>query len=359
MISKIISSGKRRIRKLWEHLDFLLMKYLSINPWTSSLYYALFNRSFDREHQAMLTGMLKFKETQLNNKRFTSSILRRNIHRLEKGILSRPRRELFALGYISETFAFFKKELSLSPENRISSEKELSWAKDVLEEYFNITKSHPKIDPLRTDFQKLSLSSTNFKNGKLKRPYLRKLNAPIPVKYENLLELAWRRRSVRWFTEEKVPRELINKAMEIATLAPSACNRQPFVFKVFDEPQLVRSVSALPGGTKGFDHQFPVIIAIVGELRNYYGERDKHLIYIDASLAAMSFVFAAETLGLGTCCINWPDIEQDEVRAENLLKLEKDQRPVMFLAVGFPDPTGLVAYSQKKPISQICQYNNQ
>ena len=98
-------------------------------------------------------------------------------------------------------------------------------------------------------------------------------------------------------------------------------------------------------------------MVLVGEMRNYYGERDRHLIYIDASLAAMSFVLAAETLGLGTCCINWPDIEEYERAADQTLQLEEDQRIIMFLAIGFPDAEGMVAYSQKKPISQICKYN--
>jgi nitroreductase len=140
-------------------------------------------------------------------------------------------------------------------------------------------------------------------------------------------------------------------------MSPSACNRQPFEFRVFDDPELVEKVAKLPAGTKGFAHNFPVIIVLVGELRNYYGERDRHLIYIDASLAAMSFVYAAETLGLSTCCINWPDIEEYEQEADEVLGLEPDQRPVMFIAVGYPDSDGMVAYSQKKPNRQICRFN--
>ena len=40
-----------------------------------------------------------------------------------------------------------------------------------------------------------------------------------------------------------------------------------------------------------------------------------------------------------------------------VLGLEADQRPVMFMAVGYSDPDGMVAYSQKKPNRQICQFN--
>jgi hypothetical protein len=39
------------------------------------------------------------------------------------------------------------------------------------------------------------------------------------------------------------------------------------------------------------------------------------------------------------------------------LKLDADERPIMLIAVGYPDPEGMVAYSQKKPIDVLCKFN--
>lgn len=351
--SRVRAALERRMRRFWQRLEPRLMRLAARSGRLSSWYYALFDRSFDREHRAVLVGRLAWEESKQAAGK-TSSLLRRNIHRLEKGLLMRPRRPLFALDYIGETFTFYEAAVQSEGSSTITGE-ELHWAYDVLSEYFSVTASHPRIDPLRQRFQ--SLPVPPGVNGQPWRPYKRDLSKPPSVRYEDLLALAWRRRSVRWFLPDPVPREFIEKAIDVAKLSPSACNRQPFQFRVFDDPDLVPKVASLPGGTSGFSHQFPAIVVLVGELRNYYGERDRHLIYIDASLAAMSFVFACETLGLGTCCINWPDIEVDEKRADEVLQLEPDQRPIMFIAVGFPDPEGMVAYSQKKPNSQICRYN--
>ena len=57
----------------------------------------------------MLAGRLEHDRSQYGVSDKTSSVLRRGIHRLEKGILSRPRRDIFALGYIRETFAFYER----------------------------------------------------------------------------------------------------------------------------------------------------------------------------------------------------------------------------------------------------------
>jgi nitroreductase len=100
------------------------------------------------------------------------------------------------------------------------------------------------------------------------------------------------------------------------------------------------------------------VVAIVGNQGAYFDERDRHLIYIDGSLAAMAFQFGLETLGLSSCCINWPAIYSLENKMETLLHLEKYERIVMFLSVGYPDPEGLVPYSQKKVVDELRSFNN-
>ena len=318
------------------------------------LYYSIVNRSFDREMRAVLAGREEFENSSVAEGQ-TTSLLRRNIHRLEKGLIMRPRRSVFALDYIEETLNFFLNACSL-PADSQPCRDELKWAEDVLTEYFSVVGPEPLLDRLREKFAARA-GQSGKEGGESFKPYPRHENESSNVGYDALKELARQRRSVRWFQDKPVPRELIDKAMDIARQAPSACNRQPFFFNAFDDHEFVRQVAELPGGTKGFAHNFPVVIAVIGELRNYYGERDRHVIYIDAALAAMSFMLAAETLGLSTCCINWPDIEEDELRADQLLRLEPDQRPIFFLAVGFADKMGGIPFSQKKPLSEILKYN--
>jgi hypothetical protein len=82
-----------------------------------------------------------------------------------------------------------------------------------------------------------------LQDGTRLAPYQRDLEKPLPVKYDALLELLHRRRSVRWFLPEPVPRDFIDRAVEAASLSPSACNRQPYQFRIFDDPQLVEAVA--------------------------------------------------------------------------------------------------------------------
>jgi len=331
-----------------------LQSWAEISPRAARLFYAYLKHDFQREQFSFLQGAAKYKSCSLQGDSNTA-LLRRNTHRIEKGLLMRPRRDIFAVEYIEETVECFENAWGSSDVSPVEKTSELQWTRDVLKEYFNATSSHPTIDAARLRF--LTVPTNTTRRDQQLVPYRRDLSVVPSVTIDDLQALARRRRSVRWFLDKPVPREMIDRAMSVAAQSPSACNRQPFIFHILDQPDLVREVAQIPMGTAGYAENIPVFIVIVGQQRNYFDERDRHLIYIDSSLAAMAFIFALEVQGLSTCCINWPDIEDRERKMAEFLSLEADERPVMCLAVGYPDPDGLVAYSQKKPLDQIRSYN--
>ncbi|WGF87263.1 nitroreductase family protein [Marinivivus vitaminiproducens] len=325
----------------------------SRSPLLSSAYYGLLSRTFAREHFAVMQGRLSHRQNQITPGG-SSLQLRRNVHRLEKGLIMRPRRPVFAADYIVPTVAAYARLVEGLPRNP-EALPEVEWARDVLQTYFDAVGPHADIDRARARFGSIEVP---VEAGQ-RTPYRRDLERPTPVAYDAMLELAQRRRSVRWYLQQPVPRDLIDQAVAVAAQAPSACNRQPFTFRVYDDPALVRQVAEVPMGTRGFAQNFPAIVVIVGQLRAYFNERDRHVIYVDASLAAMSFMFALETLGLSSCSINWPDQEPQESRMRELLNLEADERVVMLVSLGYPDPTGEVPYSGKKSIDLLRSYNRQ
>ncbi len=316
----------------------LLMRAFAGHGWLASLYYCLFDRSFDREHLAVLRGQLAFKASNLHPAD-SSPLLRRNVHRLEKGLLMRPQRPVFAEDYIAETVEIFVKA-SVQPD---FSATELGWAHDVLQRYFSTVSHTALVSAAYQHFQTTQVSA-----GGTKVPFSHQQLAGTTVTYADFLQLCQRRHSVRWFDGRAPERSDIVRAITAAAQAPSACNRQPFSFRLFYGQQ-AHAIAELAMGTVGFASNIPALLVVVGDLSAYKETRDRHLIYIDASLAAMQLMLALETLGLASCPINWPDIEVREARMQEALELDEFERPVMLIAAGYADPAGLVAYSEKKP----------
>ncbi|MEN5071683.1 nitroreductase family protein [Stenotrophomonas sp. TWI1183] len=350
-MKKIKKQVRRRLKAVVERLDNMALRMSASSRLAAGVYY-LIKGDYGREQRASAAGKLAYRAS-LRKPGASSSLLRRNVHRVEKGLLMRPRRVPFGLNYIGETVAAYATTAAAGLDAC-----ELRWATDVLDEYMAVTPSHPAVDPLRAQFRAaVPGGAASPTKADALIPYVRDSSDAARITYEDMLALARYRRSVRWFLPEKVLRSEIDRALDVAAYSPSACNRQPFRFMVFDEPQLVEKVIALPMGTGGFGHQVPALAVVVGQQRNYFGERDRHLIYVDGALAAMSFVYGLEVQGLGSCCINWPDVEHLEQSMQELLKLDADERPIMLIAIGHPDPEGMVARSVKKPLSIVRTYN--
>lgn len=343
-------SSRNLVNKLKIGLKRIIRKLCAKSPLLANIYGFVFG-AYKREVHAVLNGSLLYDDVQ--NPQFKSSpLLRRNIHRLEKGLLMRPRRQVFALNYIEETVDAFCILFEKYKKLKFSFSDELLWARDVLREYFSVIQHNTLTQKLHDQFKvaEMAISPTPkipFSRGKCDLP---------PSSFEILSEIAIHRKSVRWFLDKKVPRELVDKAVEIASEAPSACNRQPYEFLMFDKKEDISALSIIPMGTTGYQHNIPFLIIVEGDLSNYYSERDRHLIYVDGSLATMGLILALESMGLSTCCINWPDIEERERWLEEKLRRPAHKRPIMFLAVGYADPEGLVAYSQKKSLNELRSY---
>lgn len=274
------------------------------------LIYSRGAKSYRREKSAFHAGARKYYRESANaQQRFE---LRRHVHMIEKGLCMQPRRATFAAAYIEATVAAY---VNLAP---TLDTEEREWVGSVLADYVDATSASDDVRVQRAASIAMAsglLAAQDFRDS---APY--EVGQPISqVAQIDLHDLANIRTSVRWFTADKVPREVIDTAVSTALQAPTACNRIPWQIRIFDEPGAAREVAALAMGTAGYLQSIANVAVFVGDQSAYFDERDRHLIYIDASLAAMSFVLSLQAANVSSCCINWPDIPRRRQRWPNCL----------------------------------------
>src|SRR5690606_28964049 len=136
--------------------------------------------------------------------RFT---LRRDTHRLEKGFLMRPRRPVFAEGYIEETTLAFSRVVAASTEPEEAGgpaepDPLLLWADDVLGEYFCVVADTEVIRKCRDKYRetraRMNSGGECLVHTELRIPY-RRLDGRPEISIDDLAAMAKQRRSVRWF----------------------------------------------------------------------------------------------------------------------------------------------------------------
>lgn len=276
-------------------------------------------------------------------------------HILEKG-LSVPenkRRETFG-DYVVRTLVNDLEvawEKSLDPE----SDEQLKWSVDVLQKYFHTTGENKIILESKRDFNSF-LNRIEYTPSS-RTPQPKHEIEESSVTYEQLDALANQRSSTRYFLDKDVPRELLDDAVRIAAKSPSACNRQSFDFRIYDEREHFDDLLEHRVGTDSYAESIPVLVVLTGKQRAYKDDSERNTIFIDASLAAMSFQFALETLGLGACMINWPMHPKEQREIADQLDLDPDEQVINFIAVGYPDPDGKIPHSTKKDLTEIRSYN--
>jgi nitroreductase len=140
------------------------------------------------------------------------------------------------------------------------------------------------------------------------------------------------RRSVRAFTDKPIPDQVLQRLLESARLAPSACNYQPWRFILVRDPITRDKLGALCRGQR-FIAQAPVIIVCCGKpYPNPFNWMGENLYLIDLAIALDHLTLAARNEGIGSCWIG--AFDHDPIR--RLLSIPSDHAVVMLLPLGYP-----------------------
>jgi nitroreductase len=151
-----------------------------------------------------------------------------------------------------------------------------------------------------------------------------------------IYETAISRRSIRRFKDIPIPREILERCVNAARLAPSAANLQPLEYIVVEDEQLRPHVfSAL---------KWAAYISPTGDPPE--GKRPKAYIVIlqdrnavvaasvyDVGAAMENMILVALEEGVGSC--PFASVERDEVRT--ILNIPGNYEIPLVLALGYPD----------------------
>ena len=273
--------------------------------------------------------------------------LRRNIHRMEKGLVQKHPKPVFAEDYILETVQYIM-QLKSSDD---CDKNTIAWGESVLTQYFMVCQHIGRVAIAYQLFQDMEKVNEQL----VLYPYPAHARPALSVKFFDLQELALRRRSVRNFLDKNVEFETVRQAMTVAALSPSACNRQSFKFLFYNDKNVVNQILKITGGYSGFDA--PSVAIVVGCYRGYFHERDANVPIIDASLAVMSFILTLETLGLSSVCINWPCLPGPDESIRKLINIEEDEFIILLVGIGYADPQGKIPYSSKRDVNTLVFCN--
>jgi len=161
----------------------------------------------------------------------------------------------------------------------------------------------------------------------------------------NVFEAILKRRSVRKYSSDNIPDDIIEKLLDAAMWAPSGGNTQPWRFVVVKDEVTRKMLKAVSPGLSG--EPSVIIVACVD-----YGatpDETAAIKILDMGATIENLLLAAHALGLGACWIasaNWRGVKEAVGIPEH-----GSIEPVSLIAVGYPteNPTP----KARRPIEDI------
>ncbi|WP_396668820.1 nitroreductase family protein [Microbacterium sp. R86528] len=165
-------------------------------------------------------------------------------------------------------------------------------------------------------------------------------------------DVASRRVSIREFSDAPVSYDDVREAIGIASLAPSACNRQSARVHLVTDPQIIDSILRIQAGLGGYPRP-PMLILITGDASSYVEATERNQPYVDGALFAMSLIYALEDEGLGTCALTAMLWRKHEKAVRDLLLVPPSECFVTFIAVGRVSQGATVPLSKRASVEAI------
>lgn len=176
---------------------------------------------------------------------------------------------------------------------------------------------------------------------------------------DSFFELIAKRESCRNFSERKVDRALLEKCLEAARLAPSACNSQPWSFIAVSSEETVKRVALCLQelGLNEFTSKCPAFIIVTQEPVKLKKEitdsmDEQQFAKIDIGFATAQLCLAATDLGLGTCIIGW----FNETKLKELLNIADEKQIRLVICIGYSQEDEEKKQKERKDIDEIATF---
>ena len=142
------------------------------------------------------------------------------------------------------------------------------------------------------------------------------------------------RRSIRKYTEQKIPSEIVKKITSAALMSPASKRRNPWEFIVVQDEEMLRQLSESREHGSQMLACAPLAIVVTADTT-------KSDIWIeDASIAAIIIQLQAEDLGLGSCWVQIYNREKEknlssEIYIKKLLNIPEQFSVLCIVSIGY------------------------
>lgn len=161
------------------------------------------------------------------------------------------------------------------------------------------------------------------------------------------------RHTIRHYSDEDVPLHLIRKAVSLAAMTPSACNRHHARVRCISNHGIAQKILTIQGGNRGFGHLANKVLIVTSDLSVEMSALDRYDPYVNGGMFLMSLCYSLHYYGIAHCILSCSIDRQKIAKIKELGCIPHSETLVAMLSCGFPPPEFDVAASPCKPVDDI------
>ncbi len=147
------------------------------------------------------------------------------------------------------------------------------------------------------------------------------------------IEAIMTRRSIRKYTDNRVPQEVVEQLLRAGMFAPSAANEQPWHFVVITDRKTLAQVPAFHSHAHMLkEAALAILVCDDSGLELVKGRG-----ILDCSAATQNILLAAHDLGLGAVWVGIFPVEERMNGMRKLLNMPTRVVPISLVSIGYPD----------------------
>lgn len=157
----------------------------------------------------------------------------------------------------------------------------------------------------------------------------------------NALEAIRKRRSIRKYTGEPIPRKDLEKVVDAGRLAATGSNRQPWDFIVVTDRAVIERLKV---AAEWMEKAAAIIAVVMDPSSRWWVE--------DGSAAVENMLIASTALGYGSCWLEGYTLPHEE-EFKKLLGVPEEKRLLTLVPIGVPaeEPT-----REKKSLQEVLHW---
>lgn len=311
--------------------------------------FTLLLSNFVKDFNLFLKHSTVFNQDELNKKECQLIL---DYHSVEKGLLFRNTKPKFA----QQRILNLHPSLALEVIKKNVRRSQIRVAYQVMCEYYEL---HQQLGVDISDY----FTQTQYEEYKkvLGDAYTSKFKGAIDYQKDDFYAsvnadfatFSNSRKSVREYTGELVPNELIEQAITLALNTPSVCNRQACKVYLLEDKARIDKLLTIQGGLTGYTKNINQVLLLTVNRNYFYTVGERNQFYIDGGMFLMNMLYALHFYKIANCPANWGKLIQEEKQLTGIVNLPQSEKIICVVPIGVAKDEFRVTLSQRRELNEV------